>query len=122
MLNPMTGQIETNGTSIIDVTDPRAPVYLKHLPANNGGARMNRICAGSDLPKGVKNHYYLLRENGSSAHEVWDVTIPESPSLVSTPISGQTVTHKNYWDCYSGLAYLVSGAATTAPGGTDGWF
>jgi hypothetical protein len=30
-LNPMTGQQELNGTSIVDVTDPRNPKYLYHL-------------------------------------------------------------------------------------------
>jgi len=25
MLNPMTGEVEINGTSIVDVTDPRNP-------------------------------------------------------------------------------------------------
>jgi len=40
MLNPMTGVVEENGTSIVDVTDPRHPVYLKHLIADKGGARM----------------------------------------------------------------------------------
>src|SRR5258708_15338943 len=30
-INPMTGQAEFNGTSILDVTDPKAPKYLKHL-------------------------------------------------------------------------------------------
>jgi hypothetical protein len=31
-INPITGQAEFNGTSIIDVTDPAHPVYLHHLP------------------------------------------------------------------------------------------
>lgn len=119
-VNLLNGQIETNGTSIIDVTDPAHTVYLKHLAANNGGSRMNRLCDGNDLPKGVKNHTYLLRENGSLSHEVWDVTVPENPSLVSTPITGQSTTHKNYWDCQTGLAYLVAGASATA-GKPDGW-
>ena len=33
MLNPMTHVVEENGTSIVDVTDPRHPKYLKHLIA-----------------------------------------------------------------------------------------
>src|SRR5579871_2156333 len=51
MLNPMTGQMETNGTSIVDVTNPSRPVYLKHLIADKGGARMNMLCDGSVLPR-----------------------------------------------------------------------
>src|SRR5271156_2073183 len=31
-LNPMTGKMEPNGTSIVDVTDPKHPNYLVHIP------------------------------------------------------------------------------------------
>ena len=115
--NALTGQGEFNGTSILDVTDPRAPRYLAHLPGEegvgeNGGAQMVRVCAGSDLPKGDKGSFYLLRTFGNSAHEIWDVSVPERPALVSRigPVKG---THKNWWECDSGIAYLVSGV--------DGW-
>src|SRR5580658_7078084 len=30
--NPLTGQDESNGTSIVDVTDPRHPKYVAHIP------------------------------------------------------------------------------------------
>src|SRR5258705_13889750 len=36
--NPLTRAEESNGTSIIDVTDPANPKYLKHLPGAAGGA------------------------------------------------------------------------------------
>src|SRR5262245_20722565 len=29
-LNPLTGKGEFNGTSVLDITDPKAPKYLKH--------------------------------------------------------------------------------------------
>src|SRR5262249_32368309 len=35
-VNPMTGQAEPNGTSIVDVTDPAHPKYLRHLPGQEG--------------------------------------------------------------------------------------
>src|SRR3954466_12961814 len=35
-LNPLTGQREFNGTSILDVTDPAAPRYLAHIPGEEG--------------------------------------------------------------------------------------
>src|ERR1700723_2042917 len=121
MLNPMTGATEENGTSIVDVTDPRNPKYLKHLIANQGGARMVKLCDGNDLPHGARNHTYLLRENGAVSHEVWDVTEPASPILVSTPVSGLDVTHRNWWDCKTGIAYIVGGATKPPDPAYDGW-
>ena len=56
-VNALTGKPEFNGTSVLDVTDPRAPRYLAHIPGEegqgeSGGAQMVRVCAGKDLPKG----------------------------------------------------------------------
>ena len=31
-MNPMTSQLENNGTAIVDVTDPREPKFLVHIP------------------------------------------------------------------------------------------
>ena len=72
-LNPLTGKQEPNGTSIVDVTDPRHPVYLKHLPGGAGvgeagGAQMVRACNGSDLPRGAAGAVYILRAT-ASAHD-----------------------------------------------------
>src|SRR5260370_42414442 len=36
-LNPLNGQIENNGTSIVDVTDPKHPKYLFHIPTRRLG-------------------------------------------------------------------------------------
>lgn len=123
MLNPMTGVIEENGTSVVDVTNPRHPVYLWHIAANHGGSRMVKLCDGDVLPQGQKGHVYLLRENGAVSHEVWDVTDPwtTKPTLVSTPVSGLDVTHRSWWDCASGIAYIVGGATLTTDASYDGW-
>ena len=121
MLNPMTGVVERNGTSIVDVTDPGHPVYLKHLIADKGGARMVKLCDGSELPHGLAGHTYLLRENGAVSHEVWDTTNPSNPTLVSTPVKGLDVTHRNWWDCKTGIAYIVGGATKTTDASYDGW-
>src|SRR5207245_4294349 len=32
MPNPLTGAVEGNGTSIVEVTDPAKPRYLAHIP------------------------------------------------------------------------------------------
>ena len=111
--NPLTGTVELNGTSILDVTDPRAPKYLHHIPgaageAEAGGAAMVRVCAGDALPRAVKGRWYLLRTLGRLAHEIWDVTAPAKPALLTTVVSGLGETPKNWWDCASGVGYLVS--------------
>ena len=114
MPNPLTGQVEQNGTSIVDVTNPRSPRYLAHIPGDagqgeGGGAQMATVCNGSTLPRADRTKVYLLRSFGGSGHEIWDVTTPEKPSKVTVVVSGLRDTHKNFWECETGIAYLVSG-------------
>ncbi len=109
--NPLTGRVEPNGTSIVDVTDPRAPRYLTHIPGasgQGGGAQMVRICTGQELPRADAARTYLLRTLGNEAHEVWDVTDLARPERLTTVLAGLKATHKNWWECESGIAYLVS--------------
>jgi len=137
--NKLTNRHEENGTSIVDVTDPRRPKYLYHLPVSDGGgggAQMVRVCDGKDLPKGNPNKVYLLRPYASAAHELWDVTNPSNPLPVHTvlnadptkgPVNGDahkgpivdnlSGTHKSWWECNTGIAYLV-GRRTVDPEGT----
>jgi hypothetical protein len=131
--NPLTGTNQPNGVSIVDVTDPKAPVYLHHLPVGttgNGGAQMVRVCPGATLPIGG-NKFYLLRSYANSAHEIWDVTNPASPQPVRTvaggnPVIGAAVgaagaldgTHKSWWECESGIAYVVGRRGNDT---ADGW-
>jgi hypothetical protein len=117
MLNPLTGHTEANGTSIVDVTNPRRPVQLFHLPGVTGQDNsMVRVCAG--LPHGVPGHFYMLRVLGNQAQEIWDTTDPAHPSFLTKVITGLSATHKNWWECDTGIAYLVAGANT---GVADGW-
>jgi hypothetical protein len=111
--NPLTGAVELNGTSILDVTDPHAPRYLHHIPgaageAEAGGAAMVRVCSGDELPRAVRGRWYLLRTLGRLAHEIWDATDPAKPAMLTTVIAGLEETHKNWWECASGVGYLVS--------------
>jgi hypothetical protein len=113
-VNPMTGQPEPNGTSIVDVTDPANPKYLRHIPGapgkyEDGGAQMVRVCDGAQLPKGDKSAVYMLRTFGGQAHEIWNVADPSNPKLL-TRGDGLRDTHKSWWECDTGIAFLVSGA------------
>jgi hypothetical protein len=113
-VNPLTGQPEFNGTSVLDVTDPAHPKYIAHIPGQEGtyergGAQMVRVCDGRSLPRGDPNAVYMLRTFGGQAHEIWNVTDPAHPSLINR-IEGVRDTHKNWWECDTGIAYLVSAA------------
>ena len=107
-VNPLTRADESNGTSIVDVTHPHAPRLLSHIPSE-GGAQMARVCEGATLPRGDRAKTYLLRTRGESAHEVWDVTDPARPSRLTVVADGLSGTHKSWWECDTGIAYLVSG-------------
>jgi hypothetical protein len=118
--NAITGTVEPNGTTITDVSNPARPNTVAHIPSANG-AQMVRVCDGGVI--GHAGKYYMLRSTGNS-HEVWDVTTPASPKRLAViqPAPGAffTNTHKNWWECDTGVAYLVAGAgaASAAP---DGW-
>lgn len=113
-MNPMNGQLENNGTAIVDVTDPREPKFLVHIPGERGegeagGGQMTRICSGKQLPKGDPSKFYMLRVFGDQAHEMWDVSVPEKPVRMSVIVGNLRSTHKSWWECDTGIAYLVAG-------------
>jgi len=109
-VNPLTRAREDNGTSLIDVTDPAKPALIHHIPGPPGGeAQMVRVCSGRDLPRAARDRTYLLRSLGHSAHELWDVTLPGPPQRIAVVADGLRGTHKNWWECDTGIAYLVSG-------------
>lgn len=114
-VNPLTGEEEPSGTSVVDVTDPTNTKYLAHIPGpprpapdrDAGGAQMVRVCSGTTLPNAEAGKWYLLRPNGRTEHEIWDVTDPSSPSHVTTVVDELDGTHKSWWECDTGIAYLV---------------
>jgi len=104
--------VEPNGTMIIDITDPRNPVEKYHIPGVAAGAQSqsNRMCLGSDLPGGIPGKVYLLRNVQSnnvafSGYELWDVTNVSSPVRLQV-LLGIRNTHKLWWECKTGIAYL----------------
>ncbi len=116
-LNPDTGVVEDNGNAIVDVTDPRNPVYLIHLksdaqnPGVGRGARSLQTCSGAELGTGDPDTVYMHREVGNDVHEIWDVTIPETPVFLNNVGNFVDGTHKNWWECSTGIAYLTNGLA-----------
>jgi len=103
-LNPLTGKIEANGTSIVDAANPRQPKVVAHLPGRKG--------AESRAVQVAHNYFdgkdYLLRNQESSeftGFEVWDITDKANPKMVST-IGPLQAAHKSWWDAKTGYAYL----------------
>jgi hypothetical protein len=120
---------ERNGTMIIDVTDPKNPVEKFHIPApaavgTEAQTQSNRMCLGSDLPHGLAGHVYMMRnvQVGNlgnpanlavSGYEVWDVTDVTNPTLVGE-MRNLRNTHKHWWECNTGIAYLPGSNNTPA--------
>ena len=122
VLNPLTGIVEPNGTTITDVTDPGNPVTVAHIPSANG-SQMVRVCTGQTGALGMSGHYYMLRNTGTT-HEVYDVTTPAAPvrlAVIAPPTGVFSATHKNWWECDTGIAYLVAGANAPRSTSPDGW-
>ncbi len=108
-MNDVTGVVESNGTIIVDVTDPHKPVTLSQIPGSEdeanregSGAQMNRVCT-------INGKTFLLRSFGSSRHELWDVTVPREPAFVINVADDIDSVHKNWWECDTGIAYIVAG-------------
>ncbi|HXC92344.1 MAG TPA: hypothetical protein VNV18_19450 [Stellaceae bacterium] len=114
--NPMTHQTEPNGTSLIDVTHPDHPVFLHHIPSTQGSSSHVAVCGGSTLPHGTPGKWYMLRHDGSINQEIWDVTDPTNPVRLQVILSGLNFTHHDWWECDTGIAYLIAGSQA------DGWY
>jgi hypothetical protein len=119
-MNPATGEMETNGMSILDVTDPSSPIMLRHVPPTGdqaNGTQHVQVCNGADLPNGDPSRVYLVRTNGLLSYELFDVTDPAEPYFLSTIAAtgyssrgassrGTRETHKGQWDCETGIGYF----------------
>ena len=113
-----------NGTMIIDVTDPANPVEKSLIPSPPGGqSQMVRMCLGSVVPGGTSGEVYLLRniQGGAGAgYEQWDVTDVTAPVLLKA-LNGIRSTHKDWWECNTGIAYMPGSKSTVIVAGTPLW-
>ena len=113
-MNSLTGSVETNGMSVLDVTDPAAPVLLHHEPPTGEATYSQhvQVCDGDALPDADPEKTYLIRTSGRVGAEIFDVTDPGNPQFMSTIYAvgaledGRRDTHKIQWECESGIAYL----------------
>jgi hypothetical protein len=105
--------VEPNGTMIIDVTNPSKPVEKSHIPVPSGQAQMARMCLGAGIGAPAKNVYLLRNIQGGnrSGYELWDVTDVSNPKPVAA-LTGIRATHKHWWECNTGIAYMPGSKAT----------
>ncbi len=103
-LNPLTGRMESNGTTILEVADPKNPKITAHIPGHPGAnGRAVQI-----VEKYFDGKDYILRNQESdefTGFEIWDVTEKSNPRFVSR-IGPLQTAHKSWWDAQTGFAYL----------------
>jgi hypothetical protein len=127
-MNPITGQMEINGTSLIDITDPAEPTTVWHIPGNPG-ANHRSVSVVYDYTHDSSNRDYLVRSSDTGddfRFQIFDITSrdtdPSQISLVSeitgTPpnscgpgCGGPFIirAHKGFWSEESGYYYTSSG-------------
>ena len=82
--NPLTGQNELDGTTLIDSTNPSHPVVASHIPSTTGSSTHLAVCGGNTLPdakaNGLTNRWFLLRAGGNKDWEIWTLRIPPTRS------------------------------------------
>jgi len=127
ILNPITGKMEYNGTSILEISDPAKPKLVWHI--SNEVAHVNSRSVQVVYDFGPEKRDYLARswDTGKDfKFQIFDITTratdPSKISLVSeitgTPpnncgpgCGGKFIirAHKGYWSQQSGLFYTASG-------------
>lgn len=134
LMNPITGKMEFNGTSILEISDPAKPRYVWHIPnPTNRNSRSTSVVYdykfdGSGRDYLIRNSEALTRgETGQDLkYEIWDITTRDSdPSKISlvgeitgTPpnscgpgCGGKFImrAHKGWWSQDTGYFYAASG-------------
>ena len=113
--NPLTGKPETTARRLSTSPIRSGRKYLAHIPGEPGqgeagGAQMVRVCDGSELPRADKSKVYLLRTFGSiGARNLGRDRSGEAGARDGRGQRPSADTHKNWWECDTGIAYLVSG-------------
>jgi hypothetical protein len=109
-LNPLTNKVEPNGTTIVDVSNPREPKIVKHIPGYKGSESR----AVQVVEKYFDGKDYILRNQESSefiGFEVWEVTDKETTARTKPRLKKVIQTNDVDLD-YRGLIYITDRAGT----------
>ena len=132
-MNPITKQMEFNGTSILNVDDPANPKLVWHIP-NDGNRNSRSVSAVHNYKFDGSGRDYLIRNSelltdgwgDDVKYQIFDITDratdPSKISLVSEvtgtppnscgPGCGGTFkmrAHKGWWSAETGYFYAASG-------------
>src|SRR5688572_15499387 len=127
-MNPLTGAMEYNGTSLIDITDPSKPATKWHIPGAKG-ANHRGVSVVYDYKHDGSGNDYLIRsfDTGTDFRfQIFNITEratnPKAIALVaelkSTPPNScgpgcggpfKYRAHKGYWSEDSGYYYAAAG-------------
>jgi hypothetical protein len=118
--NSLTGTVEENGTSILDVADPSAPRLIAHIPGEAGGNC--RAVQVIHSPRDGRD--YLVRNHETASFcgfDVFDITDRANPietaRIRETPAGAISHAHKGWWDEETGLYFASAGDPGFRPGG-----
>jgi hypothetical protein len=115
LYNPLTGQYEWNGTSILDIHDPCHPKLVAHIPCpEDTNCRSAQVVYNF----GPKKRDYLVRNYEPSASpnksaQIFDITDRSKPVMVKEITNGPRggmigFLHKGWWSQESGLYYCAA--------------
>ena len=129
-LNPITGENEWNGTSILEISDPANPELVWHIPNGvNANSRSVSVVYDYAFDSTPPGRDYLIRNSEAGEDlkfQIFDITSrstdPSQISLVAEitatpenscgPGCGGTLSnraHKGHWSPETGLFYSASG-------------
>jgi len=96
------------GTSIVDVTDPRASEVVAQIPiGENNHSHKVRVCGDLIL---VNAEQFGSKEPFEAGLKIYDISDPYSPEEVSFFETGGRGVHKYWVDCEKSLAYIATEA------------
>jgi len=104
-----------SGWSILDVTDPEHPDLLRFLDGPPNTMTLQVQVADRMMITGLEHPFAGLSLSDSAQPQdgflIWDVKEPDRPQLLGHWVSGETGTHRNY---YNGGRWVY--ATSTLPG------
>ena len=129
-MNPITGYMEWNGTSILETSDPRNPTLVWHIPNEvNANSRGVSVVYDYEFDSDPAGRDYLIRNSETGADlrfQIFDITARDTdPSEISlvAEITGTPAdscgpgcggpfiqrAHKGWWSPETGYFYSAAG-------------